>query len=266
MIEQTKKPDFSKIQCFALDMDGTFYLGDTLIPGALEFIEKVKNTQRKFVFLTNNSSKNREDYIRKLRRMGLEVPIEAIVSSGQATIRYLLREYSGKSVFLLGNAALEDEFKEAGISLCKDGEIVVTAFDTSLDYEKMCIACGLVRRGHPYIATHPDFNCPTEDGFIPDIGAIHAFIHASTGRMPDEIIGKPYKEIMNCAMDQVGCKASEMAMVGDRMYTDIALTAQVPGLTGILVLSGESGPEDIAAAKIKPHFVFDSLRNMLPCL
>jgi HAD superfamily hydrolase (TIGR01450 family) len=253
----------SGIKCFALDMDGTFYLGDRLYDGSLEFIERVKATGRRFVFLTNNSSKSRSAYIEKLARMGLEITEREIVSSGQATALYLQKHYGGKRVFLLGNPALAAEFEAAGISLTvKDPDIVVTAFDDTLDYAKMCAVCDFVRAGLPFIATHPDFNCPTETGFVPDIGATHAYIHASTGRMPDKIIGKPYREIMDCATEQAGCKAGETAMVGDRLYTDIAIAENVPGLTGILVLTGETKLEDLEGSKTQPHLIFDGLRDI----
>ena len=248
------------IRCFALDMDGTFYLSDAIIEGSIEFLEKLAKTGRSFVFLTNNSSKSRDAYYKKLAAMGVTVTEKQMVSSGQATVQYLNREHTGKRVFLLGNPVLAEEFSQGGIILDdKSPEIVVTAFDTTLDYEKMCAVCGFVRAGLPFIATHPDYNCPVEGGFVPDIGAIHAFIHASTGRMPDFIVGKPYAEIMNCALEQAGFSASETAMVGDRLYTDIAVGANVPGLTTILVLSGESTLEDVPAAEVKPHLVFDNL-------
>ena len=261
-----KNTDLSHIKCFALDMDGTFYLGDKIYDGSLLFIEKLKETGRQFVFLTNNSSKNRMNYVEKLRKMGLEIGLNDIVSSGHATIQYLLENHKGKSVFLLGNDALQREFQEAGIVLSSQPDMVVTAFDDSLDYGKMTTVCNLVRSGIPFIATHPDYNCPVENGFVPDIGAIHAFIHASTGRMPDKIIGKPYESIMNCAFSQTGCKASETAMVGDRLYTDIAVSQNVQGLTGILVLTGETKIEDVSNSDIKPHYIFPSLKSMIPFL
>ena len=249
-----------RIRCFALDMDGTFYLSDTLIPGSVQFLDKLRKTGRGFVFLTNNSSKSRSAYREKLLGMGVEIAEKQLVSSGQATVEYLQREFPGKRVYLLGNPVLKREFLEGGILLDDENpDIAVTAFDTTLNFDKMCKVCDFVRAGIPYIATHPDFNCPVTGGYIPDIGAIHAFIHASTGRMPDSIVGKPYAEIMHCALRQAGYAPEETAMVGDRLYTDIAAAGNTPGLTGILVLSGESTVADIGAADVKPHLVFDNL-------
>ena len=261
------KEQISSINCFALDMDGTFYLGGRLLDGSLDFIRRVEETGRSFVFLTNNSSRSRKEYLAKLAGMGVHVTEKEMVTSGQATILHLQRFYPGKSVFLLGNPVLAEEFRESGIILTEAApDIVVTAYDTSLDYEKLCKVCDFVREGLPFIATHPDFNCPTETGFVPDIGAFHALIHASAGRMPDKIIGKPYREIMDCALCQVSRLPEETAMVGDRLYTDIKAAENVPGLRSILVLSGETKPGDLEGSDITPHMVFPSLKEIIPFL
>ncbi|MDE7249211.1 MAG: hypothetical protein K2N82_04845 [Lachnospiraceae bacterium] len=151
------------IQCFALDMDGTIYLGERWIEGARDFLQAVEEKGKKYVFLTNNSSKNPQAYIDKLGRMGLSIDESKIVTSGQATISYLKRNFPGKRVFLLGNELLREEFAQAGIILDDQSpEVVTVGFDTSLTYAKMCRVCDLVRDGLPYISTHPDYNCPTE--------------------------------------------------------------------------------------------------------
>ena len=228
----------SGIRCFALDMDGTIYLGEQWIEGAREFLEAVREAGRTYVFLTNNSSKNPVVYVEKLARMGLFVNESQVITSGDATIYYIKKHYPGKKVFLLGNDMLKEQFKVEGIQLTDDTpDLVVTAFDTTLDYQKMCKVCDYVRAGLPYIATHPDYNCPTETGFIPDIGAIHAFIHASASRYPDHIIGKPNAEIVNYLVDRVGYGKDGIMMIGDRLYTDVAAGAN-NGLHSALVLSG----------------------------
>lgn len=255
-----------KIRCFALDMDGTVYLGEQWIDGAKDFLKKIEESGRQYLFLTNNSSKSAEVYIKKLQRMGLEITEDRLVTSGHATAAYLKEHYAGKKVYLLGNELLKKEFLDFGIFLEEDNpEVVVTAFDTTLDYKKLCRVCDLVRKGLPYLATHPDYNCPTETGFVPDIGAIHAFIHASAGRSPDLIIGKPNREIIEYALKKAGVKAEETAMVGDRLYTDIAAGVK-NGLTGILVLSGESTLETVERSEVRPHLIFDSVKEMMRCL
>ena len=265
-INEDKEGILSQIDCFALDMDGTVYLGERWIDGAQAFLERIEATGRSYLFVTNNSSKNAAVYVEKLARMGLSVGEEKIVTSGQATVYYLKQHFAGKKVFLLGNELLREEFLQASIRLeDEDPEVVVTAFDTSLTYEKMCRVCDFVRAGLPYLATHPDYNCPTEDGFIPDAGAIHAFIHASAFRYPDRVIGKPNEDIINYLTTRVNTERGRIAMVGDRLYTDIA-AGRNHGLKSVLVLSGEAGLEDAEASEVKPHLIFSSVREMIPFL
>ena len=261
-----EKELLKEINCFALDMDGTIYLGEKWIDGAREFLEAVENAGKRYVFLTNNSSKSPESYVEKLERMGLEVGTDKIVTSGMATISYLKDNYPGKRVYLLGNELLKKEFADEGIILDEQApEVAVVGFDTSLTYSKMCRVCDLVREGLPYISTHPDYNCPTESGFIPDAGAIHAFIYASAFRYPDRIIGKPNGDIMDYLAKRAGAVKSETAMVGDRLYTDVAAGVN-NGYTGILVLSGEAGIKDIEETKIIPDLIFTSVKEMIPFL
>lgn len=256
----------SEIKCFALDMDGTIYLGEQWIDGALDFLHKIEETGREYVFLTNNSSRNASVYVEKLHRIGLDVGEEKIVTSGQATIHYLKQNFAGKKVFLLGNEMLREEFDRAGIILEESHpDVVVTAFDTSMDYRKMCLVCDHVRAGLPYLATHPDYNCPTESGFVPDAGAIHAFIHASAFRYPDRIIGKPNADIIDYLCTRVSAKRENIAMVGDRLYTDIA-AGRNNGLKSILVLSGEAAMEDVRGSDLRPHLIFDSVKEIAEVL
>ena len=254
------------VRCFLLDMDGTFYLGENLIPGSLDFIRRVEETGRDFLFLTNNSSHNADFYVQRLARMGLNVGREKVLTSGEATAAVLLEKYPGKRAFVLGNEFLLEEMREAGVTVDQtDPEIVVVGYDTTLDYKKMTAVCDFVRAGLPYIATHPDFNCPTETGFAPDIGAIMAFIEASTGRRADLVVGKPHTGIVRAALKRTGLKVGQLAMVGDRLYTDIE-TGLKSGMLSILVMSGETTPEMLAAYPNKPDLVFDRLAEMIPLL
>ncbi len=255
-----------KIRCFALDMDGTVYLGEKWIEGARDFLEAVENAGKTYVFLTNNSSKSPESYLEKLERMGLKAGPERIVTSGMVTISYLKAHFPGKRVYLLGNELLKEEFAQEGILLDEQApEVVTVGFDTTLTYEKLCRVCDLVREGLPYISTHPDYNCPTENGFVPDVGAIHAFIHASAFRYPDHIVGKPSGDIMDYLRERAGVLKEETAMVGDRLYTDVAAGVN-NGYTGILVLSGEAGMKDVEESKVIPDLIFTSVKEMIPFL
>ena len=265
-VNEDREQKLKRITCFALDMDGTVYLGEKWIEGALDFLSAVEKAGKQYIFLTNNSSKGPQNYVEKLHRMGLSVDECRIVTSGQATIEYLKRNFPGKRVFLLGNELLTREFEEAGICLSEsDPQVVVTGFDTSLTYGKMCRVCDLVRSGLPYIATHPDYHCPTENGFIPDAGAIHAFIHASAFRYPDHVVGKPGGDIMDYLAGRAGASREQTAMVGDRLYTDVAAGVN-NGYTGILVLSGEAGMRDVEESEIVPDLIFTSVREMIAFL
>lgn len=255
-----------EIECFVLDMDGTFNLGMELIDGAMDFYDYVINSGKRILFLTNNSSRSGKYYVEKLNKLGCMIGEENVFTSGMATCIYLNREYANKKVYLLGNESLKSEFSRNSIILCDDNpDIVVVGFDTTLDYEKMCIVCDYIRDGLVYIATHPDYNCPTETGFIPDIGAIMAFIHASTGRWADIIIGKPYKEIAKALMDRTKLEKEKIAICGDRLYTDIKTGVDF-GILSICVLSGESSLEDIEKSDVKPNLVFNKLVDMIELL
>ena len=188
------------------------------------------------------------------------------MTSGEATCEKLKELYPGKRAFVLGNEFLVEEFREAGIEVDdEDPEIVVIGFDTTLDYDRMWAVCDFVRAGLPYIATHPDFNCPTETGFMPDIGAIMAFIEASTGRRPDLIVGKPNTGIVEAVLRRTGLKVDELAMVGDRLYTDIETGLQ-SGMLSILVMSGETTEAMLAESPTKPDLKFGRLSDMIPLL
>lgn len=247
------------VRCFLLDMDGTFNLGDQIIDGSLRFIETLNDLGIDYLFLTNNSSKHRVQYAEKITRLGLPISEEKVFTSGEATALYLQQEHFGSSVYVVGTPALEEEFRQHRFQLEENNpQCIVLGFDTTLTYRKLWKLCDFVRAGLPYIATHPDFNCPTETGFMPDIGAMIAFVHASTGRKPDLVVGKPNRMIVDAVAQKLGLKIEEMAMVGDRLYTDIAL-GQTSGITTCLVLSGESHPEDLKDSPHQPTYTFDDL-------
>ncbi|MCR5033719.1 MAG: HAD-IIA family hydrolase [Lachnospiraceae bacterium] len=234
---------------FLLDMDGTFYLGEKLLPGALEFLEAVRKAGKDYLFLTNNSSRSLSDYVKRLRGFGADVTEEDIFSSSDATLIYLEQQHFSKEILLFGTPSLEQQFTEAGYHIrSKKPEAVVLGFDQTIDYKKLTLLCDAVRSGLPYIATHPDYNCPVEGGFIPDIGAIMAFVRASTGRDADVIIGKPNGFIAKAAASRKGLAVEELCMVGDRLYTDIALGNHCNVKTA-LVFSGETSPAEYESQK-----------------
>ncbi len=251
------------VRGFLLDMDGTFYLSDRLLPGAREFWEFTQGAGLPVLFLSNNSSKNRAAYARKINGMGIPATVEHIFTSGEATALYLQRlAPPGTPVAVFGTPDLEQTFTAAGFALTMEQpDYVVLGFDTTVDYAKLTRLCDLVRAGRPYLATHPDFNCPVTGGVIPDIGAIIAFVEASTGRRPDVIIGKPNRHILDMAAARLGLPVEALCMVGDRLYTDIAMGQNAPIHTA-LVLSGETRREDLAGSPYRPDYVFENLAEL----
>ena len=255
------------IRNFCLDMDGTVYLDSVWIDGAADFLATLTASGRKYCFMTNNSSKSAGIYVEKLMNMGLTIdPEKQLITSGHATVRYLQRVFPGKRVYLFGNPMVKMEFEKRGILIDEENpEVVVTSFCTSFHYRDLCRLCDLVREGLPYVATHPDFNCPTKTGFIPDIGSLSAYVEASTGRRPDQVVGKPEAEIIEYALEMLGARKEETCVIGDRLYTDVKSGVN-NGLTGIHVLSGEANLKDIPFSDVRPHLVFDSVKEMIPFL
>ena len=254
-----QKNSLSQVRCFLLDMDGTFYLGEQLLEGALKFIDVLHQRGCDFLFLTNNSSRDSQQYAEKITRLGLPIPREKVFTSGEATALHIQRQKAGARVYLVGTPALENEFREYGFVLNDEHpDFVVLGFDTTLTYDKLWTLCNLVRAGAPYIATHPDHNCPTADGFMPDVGAIIALVKASTGREPDLVVGKPNPLFVEKAAERVDLPVSAMCMIGDRLYTDIAL-GTTAGIPTVLVLSGETRPEDVPNSPFQPNYIFAKL-------
>ena len=252
----------SAVRGFLLDMDGTFYLSDRLLEGALRFIDLLREQKKEFLFLTNNSSKHRRQYAEKISRLGLPIPEELVLTSGEATALYLEEQHPGADLFLVGTPSLEDEFRQHGFRLVQQKpQFLVLGFDTTLTYQKLWALCDFVRAGVPYIATHPDFNCPTETGFMPDVGAMIAFVMAATGREPDLVVGKPNRLIVDAAALKMNLQVSQLAMIGDRLYTDIAL-GQSSGITTVLVMSGETKIEDLKGSPFQPDYTFQNLARV----
>ncbi len=248
---------------YIFDMDGTIYLGDRVFPFAVEYIRRLRADGRRVLFFTNNASRDGKVYLDRLSRMGFSPREDEILTSGDVTIRFLLGHRKGKSVFLLGTPSLRKSFEEAGIELSDEGDIVVSSFDTGLTYAGLERACTLIRGGAEYLCTHPDFNCPTETGFIPDSGAIAAAITASTGVIP-RYFGKPYPDTAEMIFSYTGISAPDACIFGDRLYTDVAL-GKNSGMTAVLVLSGETTPKDLEnlPAERAPDLVIESIADLL---
>lgn len=257
----SKEEALKDVKLFVLDMDGTFYLSNNIIEGSLDFIQKVKDTGREFLFFTNNASRVSSFYQEKLKKMGLEVDVSDIVTAGDVTIEYLKSFYPGKRVYLNGTPLLEDSFREKGICLVQDDpDVVIQSFDLTLTYDKLEKICTFVRNGVPFLATHMDTNCPVDYGFIPDCGAMCDLITSSTGVRP-KFLGKPCRETMDMILKITGKTVDEIAFVGDRIYTDVA-TGVNNGAKGFLVLTGEADMQTVAESDVEPTCIYDSLYEM----
>ncbi len=236
----------SDVKMFVLDMDGTIYLGEELFPYTLGFLRRVKATGRDFCFFTNNSSKNRRAYLEKLSRMGILVPEEKMLISNGVILDWLRENRPGQSAYVVGTPALEEDFKKAGVALSGTApDYVVLGFDTTLTYEKLRLACDFIRRGAPVY------------GVNPDCGSIAALVKASTG-VQCEFFGKPSRYTLDYMLKHTGCQPQELAVVGDRLYTDIAVAAGTE-VTSILVMSGETTPELLASSQVQPDLVVENI-------
>lgn len=250
------------VKLYAFDLDGTVYVGDELIPGAKEALERLRRHAR-VCYLTNNSSKTKDEYLHKLRRLGLEVSEEEMISSMDATTAYVRAHHPGKSAYIVGTDSVIAEARTNGIVF--DGEqpdMVIVTLDTDLTYEKLCRLCFFVQRGALYLATHPDCKCPAPGGFVPDVGSFLALVEAATGRRPDVVCGKPCRPMAEELERRFGCSGAEIMMVGDRLTTDIQFGIN-HGYRTCAVMTGETTPEMLAASGIRPTFALGSIAELV---
>ena len=257
--------DLKRIRHVVLDLDGTIYLGGRLFSWTLPFFETLDGLKIGYTFLTNNSSLSRQDYVESLRRKGLNAGIHNVHTSGQATIDFLRRHRPElQRLLLLGTDRLAAEFIEAGFALCDpeaspEPDAVIVGFDQSLKFELLCKAAYWIERGKPFLATHPDFVCPTDrQTVLIDCGSVCACLTAATGRKPEAVIGKPSGRMLEGLMHGARIQPHEIAVVGDRLYTDIAL-ARETGAVGVLVLSGETTAELARQSSIRPDYILRDL-------
>ena len=259
------KKNIREVELFLFDLDGTVYVGDREIEGSFAAINRLRALGKRVCFFTNNSSRKHTDYIERLKRLGLEVTADEVYTSGQVTCEYLLEHHAGKKVLLLGNDRLKEEFAEYGIATVDDNpDIAVIAFDTSLTYEKLYSFCRWVQEDIPYFATHPDNFCPAEACPMPDVGALTEAVRLTVGRSPDLVMGKPFAAAGERIAKRFALPPEKIAMVGDRLYTDIAFGVNC-GFVSVLVLTGETDEAMAAQSDIKADIVVGAVRD-LPAL
>ena len=255
----------SNIKLYLFDMDGTLYLGQQLYPFTKELLQAIRKSGCKYLFVTNNSSKSVNDYIKKLESMGIPAEYEDFVTSSQATAYYLSQHHRRDRLFVCGTESLKTELLSAGFTITEDPDqvdCIVMGFDTELTFRKLEIVSKLLcTREIPYIATNGDYVCPTEFGSVPDCGSVCDMLYNVSGKRP-LVIGKPATLIPELAMARTGYTAEETAMIGDRLYTDIRCGLNA-GILSILVLSGETTKEMLMASDIKPDVVLMDASELL---
>lgn len=260
-IDPKKLQVVDNTQCFVLDMDGTIYLDNDLFPFTKEFLRTVTETGRRYVFYTNNSSKKLDDYIEKLKKLGITATEKDMFISNQVIIKYLKEHYTAPKLYVVGTPSLIGEFEKAGFCVVEeDPDLVIVGFDTTLTYKKLDDACHYIRNGVPAFGVNMDYNCPTKKGFIPDCGSIAALIHASTG-VQLEFFGKPSRHTFEYLVEKTGCAPQHLTFVGDRMYTDIAIAQGTPA-SSVLVMTGETTPQILAESPVEPTVVCRSLEEL----
>ncbi len=251
------------VRAFMLDLDGTLYLGDRLFDWTLGFLDVLRQRGLGRIFMTNNSSRDAESYVQKLRRLGIsDAEPQQVITSGQSAMLYLADHPELQRIYVLGTPALEAEVRAAGRLALTDqpetADAVLVGYDTTLTFERLSGAAIALEQGAGFLATHPDRGCPDPRGMLPDCGALCACLENVTGRRVDQVFGKPSQWMLHLATERTGLLPQQMALVGDRLYTDIAMAVQ-SGMPSVLVLSGETRRSDVADAVVQPDMVFDDV-------
>ena len=256
--------DLKNARLFLLDMDGTIYLDNDLFDGVTDFLAHIKAIGGKYLFLTNNSSKSVNKYIEKLSALGIPTTADDFLTSTDATIVYL-KPKNYKKIYAFGTTSFKEQLKAANLPITDrledDIDCLLMGFDTELTFKKLEDACILLNRGVDYIATNPDWVCPTWYGSVPDCGSVSEMLFNATKRRP-KFIGKPQPEMALLAVEKTGFSREETALIGDRLYTDIACGVNA-GVNSVFVLSGEGTLEDLKTSDVKPDYIFKDIKEIL---
>ena len=256
--------NLSEKRLFLLDMDGTIYLDEELFDGTVDFLNYVKEIGGRYLFLTNNSSRSVDAYVQKMARLGIETTTEDFLTSTDATILYLKANYPGVKCYAFGTETFKDQLRKGGICITDKLEddigLLLCGFDTELTFQKLEDSCILLGRGVPFIATNPDWVCPTWYGYVPDCGSVCQMLTTATGKKPT-FIGKPQPQMALLAMERFGYEKSQTMMIGDRLYTDIASGINA-GIDACFVLSGEGTMEDLKTSDVQPTMIYDNIRAL----
>ncbi len=262
------KESLKNIKLFLFDMDGTLYLGNTLFDFTKDLLKEIKARGNKYLFMTNNSSKSPKTYVEKLKKLGIDACLDDFITSSQATVYYLNEYHKGASLYVCGTESFKEELKSSGFCVTEDIDMtdcIILGYDTELTYKKLeDVSKMLCTRDIPYIATNPDYVCPTEFGSVPDCGSIADMLFNATGKRP-LFIGKPSPLMPELAMKKWNFGKDETAVIGDRIYTDIKSGLNA-GILSILVMSGETTKEILDSSPDKPDLVLESGKDILDAI
>ncbi len=259
----------SEKKLWLFDMDGTIYLGEKVFDGTLQLLDKITRNGGKYVFITNNSSKGKSDYVEKVSKLGISVNEDNFYTSVDASALLLKDRFKKKLIYAQGTMSFIGNLKREGLNVTTEydpnSECVIVAYDTELSGAKLSNTCRtLLKDGIAYYATNPDWVCPTEFGYVPDCGSMCFGIEKATGKAP-VFIGKPNSLMVEQAMKKFGYSKKDTVVIGDRIYTDIA-SGYNADVDTVLVLSGEATINDCEASEIKPTFVLNSVKDICTIL
>ena len=256
--------DLKNKRLWLFDMDGTIYEEDRVFDGTLDLLKAIVDRNGRYVFITNNSSKSVDDYVKKVTNLGIKAAVDNFFTSTQATIQFLKQKYPNAKVYCQGTKSLVKELRDSEIYVTEEVEtvdVVLVGFDMELTSAKLRNTCEILStQDVVYIATNPDWVCPVSFGFIPDCGSICGMIKNATGKWPT-FMGKPEPTMVKNAMEKYGYSVEETIVVGDRLYTDIA-TGLNAGVVAVCVLTGEAKISDIERGEINPTFTVDNVRSL----
>ena len=249
---------------YLFDMDGTVYLGNVLFEGVLTLLDKIEKNGGKYIFITNNSSKGKKDYVNKVVKMGIKADEENFYTSVDASISLLKEKFGSGLIYAQGTTSFIENLKARGLNITTEYDenivCVIVGFDTELTMEKLTITCKNLLKDVPYYATNPDWVCPTEFGYIPDCGSMCFGLEKATGKKPT-FIGKPSPTMIEEVAKKFAVKKEDIVVLGDRLYTDIASGVNA-GVDTVLVLSGEATLKDYEESEVKPEFVLTHVKEL----
>ncbi|HOV21388.1 MAG TPA: HAD-IIA family hydrolase [bacterium] len=268
IVNYSSEKRFAKIQSlkdkevFFIDLDGTVYIGNKIVDGAVDFVNQLYENGKLYFFISNNSSKSKEDYVKKIRRYGINVKEKQIILSTDGLIDFL-KSNEIKNVFTIGTESFKKEIKDNEINPeSKNPEFVVLGYDTELTYKKLVKGIYYVNNGVEYIATHCDIVCPTENGPVPDVGTLIETFKLTTKKGPFKIFGKPNKEMIEFKIKELKVDINKVVLIGDRLYTDGVLAKNI-GVTYILPLSGETNREMLESSNVLPDLIVEKLGDLV---